>query len=266
MILYKGSMNTQTDIITIKNLGGSPIILTGPHNGWGIPDDYLDGGKPLGLDPYWFDPKAENRRHEACDWGMQDLFNIIENKAPEITLASAQMSRLLVDLNRIPSVMIYESSSETGADIPLNMNLDTAEKAKREALFYDPYHAKVDKAIQTLKDKHGDVLWIDMHSFTPTWNGVPRPVGVGSLKLDKSPLNEKAEKWLNEQFGELFVPDEPYDLRVSPFREINGGSLIAERNGLEYFGLEIRSDLLSTPAQLNAMADQMIALTKHLSA
>ena len=257
-------MTGNSKTATIINAGKSPVILTGPHNGWIVPDELIQNGKPLGVEPYWFDPAAFNRRHEACDWGMQDLFDVIEGMNPDICLIAAQYSRLVVDLNRIPSVVIYEGSSETGEDIPGNMHLDNQEKQRRLERYYHPYHSAVDDVIKETKEKFGSVLWIDMHSFTPTWQGQPRTVGIGSLKLEKSEFVNKFENLLEDAFQDLFVPDQPYDLGLSPFREINGGGLIAERNGLEYFGLEIRNDLLSKPNQNQAMAEKLLDIIENL--
>ena len=257
-------MTQSSDTAKITNAGNSPIVLTGPHNGWEVPDAFYEGGNPLGVEPYWFDPASELRRHEACDWGMQDLFDEIERQSSEICLIAAQYSRLLVDINRIPSLVIYEGSSETGEHIPGNMMLSDAEKQQRMEDYYTPYHDTVDAIMQATLEKCGSVIWIDMHSFSPVWQGEPRPVGIGTLKLEKTALTNTAEAFLEAEFKDMFVPDQPYDLAISPHREMNGGNLIADRNNLEYFGLEIRNDLLGTPKQREVMAEKLIKLAKAL--
>jgi predicted N-formylglutamate amidohydrolase len=103
-----------------------------------------------------------------------------------------------------------------------------------------------------------------MHSFTPIWQGEPRHVGIGTLKPEKTVLTNKVEAFLEREFQDMFVPDQPYNLSISPHREMDAGHLIAERNNLEYFGLEIRNDLLSTPTQLKIMAEKLIKLAKTL--
>lgn len=252
------------DIVIVINEGNSKIVLTGPHNGWFVPEDFIEAGNPLGVDPYWFDPNHELCRHEACDWGLQDLFNEIERQTNNICLVSAQYSRLLADVNRIPALIVYEGSSETGEHIPSNMMLGDEEKQKRMDSFYTPYHKTVDRVMQDTIQKFGSVIWIDMHSFSPVWQGEPRHVGIGTLKLEKTVLTNKAEEFLEREFQDMFVPDQPYNLSISPHREMNGGNLIAERNNLEYFGLEIRNDLLSTPAQIETMAGKLIKLVEAL--
>ena len=257
-------MTKNSDTVKVTNAGNSPIVFTGPHNGWAVPEDFYVDGNPLGVEPHWFDPKSELRRHEACDWGMQNLFNEIERQTSDICLVAAQYSRLLVDINRIPSLIVYEGSSETGEHIHGNMMLGDAEKQKRMDAYYTPYHETVDKVMQDTLKKFGAVIWIDMHSFTPVWQGEPRHVGIGTLKLEKTVLTNKAEAYLEREFKDMFVPDQPYDLAISPHREMNGGNLIAERNNLEYFGLEIRNDLLGTPAQIEIMAEKLVKLAKTL--
>ena len=52
------------------------------------------------------------------------------------------------------------------------------EVARRIAAYHAPYHA----AIAAELDRIGpDAVLISMHSFTPSWKGVPRPWEVGVL-------------------------------------------------------------------------------------
>lgn len=241
------------------------MVLTGPHNGWHVPDEFISESLPLGVEPYWFDPHAENHRHEACDWGMQPLFEEIAARNTDICLLGASVSRLVVDLNRIPSIMVYETSSETGEAIPGNMNLSSDELERRLYTYYAPYHAELDRVLQITKEKYGQVIWLDMHSFTPVWQGKKRPVGIGTLKMERNDFTLGTEKILEDTFGELFCADDPYDLSLSPYREINAGGVAAERNDVDYFGIEIRNDLLIGDTQIRTMADQIIKLIGKLS-
>ncbi len=258
-------MTIKTDIISVVNKGKSPVILTGPHNGWAIPAPHIDNGRPLGLAPHWFARGSKLRRHEACDWGVQDLFDEIQRQNSDICLLSAKYSRLLVDLNRIPAFSICEGSSETGEPIPGNRNLSDKERLERIETYYTPYHSAIDDLITDTRRTHGKVIWLDIHSFSPTWLGKPRAVGIGTLKLARSSLTEAAEAWLAEQFPHLFMADQPYDLSDERHREMSCGHLIAARNNLDYFGLEIRNDLLSGTRQISDMANHIIRLTQAIS-
>ncbi len=258
-------MKNNTNIVSVFNEGSSPIVLTGPHNGWHVPDEFIEDGAPLGLPTFWFDPKNKDHRHEACDWGMQELFNEISNLRPDICLVSAEISRLVVDLNRVSTLMVYETSSETFEPLKGNTALSTQDISARKKNYYDPYHHKVDQALQSTKANFTKPLWIDMHSFTPVWQGKARDVGVGTLKLAPSQLTHKAESWLSQAFGKLFVADHPYDMSTKPFCDMAAGRETAARNDMEYLGLEIRNDLISTPDQITDMANKMIGLIDHLS-
>ena len=83
------------------------------------------------------------------------------------------------------------------------------------------------------------------------------PIGAIALLIMKPKVILKA-------FKELFVADHPYDLSLSPFREINAGGVIAERNNVDYFGIEIRNDLLSTPTQIQQMANRLTEIIEKL--
>lgn len=257
-------MTTQPPIYTLHNALLSPIILTGPHNGWYVPSQLIHGGKPLGLDTHWFDPADPLRRHEACDWGIYDLFNSIGQKNSNIALLGATHSRLVVDLNRNPNTMIYDRSSELDTVIPGNTALDEGEHKSRLENYYMPYHDVLDALLQDTKAKFGHVLWLDMHSFTPIWQGQPRTVGVGTLKTAQTAFTNKAEEWLAQTFGGQFKADEPYSMRKPEFRNISGGYSASIRNNVPYFGLEIRNDLLQTSEQIEDMALKILGLIEAL--
>jgi len=257
-------MSTDRTIYNLHNALKSPIIITGPHNGWHVPQHYLQNNSPLGVEPYWFDPAHANRRHEACDWGMEPLFNAMAQRDKRLAMLSATHSRLVVDLNRKPETMIYSTSSELSTPIPGNMNLSPTERDKRLDTYYRPYHKALDQLLQDTKAKFGHVLWLDIHSFSPIWQGAPRNVGIGTLKAERSPFSDKAEGWLSKVFGETFKADEPYSMIQPEIRGLSGGYDAALRNGASYFGLEIRNDLLTTPEQISEMSDKIIDFISEL--
>ncbi len=238
--------------------GESAIVFTGPHNGWHVPKTLYKNGLKLGIEDFWFDPAHANRRHEACDWGMKELFDALNAKAPHITTVASNYSRLVVDKNRTAQHMVTPCSSETDAPLSGNQNVCPFEVTKRLEEIYAPYHARVDALIQETKKRLGKILYLDLHSFTPTWNGVPRPVGVGTLTMFHDDFSKCVEDALAAQYGDLFRADEPYDLSIHPFRHTNAGAEISGRNGIPYVGIEFRSDLLATPEQVDDVADKLL--------
>ncbi|MFN3701050.1 MAG: N-formylglutamate amidohydrolase [Alphaproteobacteria bacterium] len=256
---------TTMPISSIRHQGRSPVVLSGPHNGWHVPGALIAAnGKPLGLEPFWFDPLDPRRRHEACDWGMHPLFERLEEKRSDICLIEAHYSRLVVDLNRVRKLVITETSSETDSPIPGNTGLSAAATEARINEYYTPYHKALDQVLQSTIAQFGSALWLDLHSFTPIWNGTPRAVKIGSLKATRSPHTDRIEAALESFFGSDFVPDQPYNMMIPPYHDIGSGREVAARNGLEYFGIEIRNDLLQTPAQIETMADQLLKVIEVL--
>jgi predicted N-formylglutamate amidohydrolase len=244
--------------------GAGSVVLTGPHNGFYVPENLYKNGLPLGLDSFWFDPNDARRRHEACDWGMKELFEAINTLAPDITTVVSNYSRLVVDKNRNIENMITPSSSETCEPLIGNIGITDTEFQQRLAEIYQPFHDAVDHSIQETRARHQEILFLDLHSFSPIWNEIPRAVGVGTLTMNHDDFSAAVERALCDQFGDMFHADEPYDLSIHPFRHTNAGAQISERNNIPYVGIEIRNDLIQTSRQVIDINEKILAVISKI--
>jgi predicted N-formylglutamate amidohydrolase len=226
--------------------GNGPVLFLFQHSGFYVPLSLYQNDQPLGLPPEWFDPNSPARRHEASDWGTSELANALAFRAPEASFLRANFSRLIVDLNRKRSateVIPTTSSEHVDWTIPGNMNLSAEAREHRLREFFDPYHAALAQEIARIKQKYGHVIVVDIHSFTPVWLGVPRPVEIGTLYTAENTLARALNAALVRHAPERFTPNAPY---VLADREDNGGHAFEREHKLDYIGLEIRQDLLAT--------------------
>ncbi|MCU4179199.1 N-formylglutamate deformylase [Bosea sp. BH3] len=150
-------MTTNTVSVT---RGSSPLILSMPHPGTGLPPEIAAALNERG------------RLVEDTDWHMRQLYGFTERLAP--TVVEAQLSRFVIDLNRDPSgVSLYPGQATTelvptttfdGAPI-WQATLDGAEIERRKAAYFQPYHDALSAEIARVKGEHGYcVLW-DCHSI-----------------------------------------------------------------------------------------------------
>jgi predicted N-formylglutamate amidohydrolase len=207
--------------------GASPFLLTADHAGRMIPHAL----GTLGL------AAADLRRHIAWDIGIAGVSELLAS-ALDATAVLQTYSRLVIDCNRQPHVpSAFPEVSEATA-IPGNAGLSAAEKAARQAAIFDPYHEEIARLIAARAEKP---IYVAMHSFTPVYHGVARPMHI-ALLYNRAPRLSHALAALLRAEGDLVVTEnEPY--RVSDETDY-GVPVHAERGGLDYLEIEIRQDLI----------------------
>ncbi len=148
-----------TEIATVTR-GSSPLILSMPHPGTGVPSEVAAQLNERG------------KLVEDTDWHMRQLYGFAAPFRP--TIVEAQLSRFVIDLNRDPAgVSLYPGQATTelvptttfdGAPI-WRTAPDSAEIERRKAAYFQPYHTALANEIARVKAEHGYcVLW-DCHSI-----------------------------------------------------------------------------------------------------
>lgn len=228
--------------------GDSLVLFTGPHNGRAVPKCLCPS---LDTCPEWF-----SRAHEAVDLNMSELFDVLYNEIPNASYIAGNYSRLVYDLNAKPDYAIRSRSCENEnhvipPNLPNNCTLD--DRQRRMKAVYDPYHDAKSDLIKNIRAQHnGQILVLDMHSFTPTWRGQKRDVEIGTIRSEKTHLSRTLEDYLRGQSEYRFISGEPY--RVAD-RPSNAAPDISEKNKLQYLGIEIRYDLIDNMDKRLKMAD-----------
>jgi predicted N-formylglutamate amidohydrolase len=217
-------------------------LITCDHASNRVPD-WIDGGS-LGIDA------ADMQRHIAWDVGAAGVTRALAQALDSPAILS-DFSRLVIDPNRGEDDPTLVMKLYDGTIIPANRHADAVEVMRRLDALHRPYH----DAYARLAARRPDTVIVAIHSFTPCLRGrAPRPWQIGVLY---SHLDERLSRRLIDrlmQEPDLCVGDnEPYSGHL-PGDAIDRHALMPGRlNTL----IEVRNDLITTPAQQRAWAQRL---------
>ncbi|WP_128923686.1 N-formylglutamate amidohydrolase [Bradyrhizobium guangxiense] len=217
------------------NAGGtSPFLLTSDHYGRVLPRALGD----LGV------TEAELARHIGWDIGIAGVADRLATLL-DAHLIAQRYSRLVIDCNRPPGVASSIPVISEATAIPRNDGISDRERAARRREIFEPYHRRIDAAIDARIDARRPTVLVSLHSFTPVYAGVARPWHIGTLYNRDTVLPRLLLKHLRGQ-GDLVVGDnEPY--AVSDLTDYTI-PVHGEGRGLVNTGIEIRQDLIADQA------------------
>ncbi|MDR3099514.1 MAG: N-formylglutamate deformylase [Paraburkholderia sp.] len=150
-----------TDLYTLER-GDAPLLVSIPHLGTSIPEalrgQYTDVALSLA----------------DTDWHLDRLYAFA--KALGATILGARVSRYVIDLNRPPNdESLYPGQTttslcptETFRGEPLYREgcaPDAAERQRRVAAYWQPYHDTLRAELQRLRSQHANVLLWEAHSI-----------------------------------------------------------------------------------------------------
>ena len=227
------------------------LVLVADHARNALPDDYGS----LGL------PAAELRRHIAYDIGVEDVTRVLAARLG-VPAVLAGFSRLLIDPNRGEDDPTLIRQLYDGTVVPGNYPMAPEERERRLDRFYRPYHDAVAAMIASVAEASCTAPFIvSVHSFTPVMQGRPRPWHVGILW----DLDDRAPRHLIEALAaerNLVVGDnEPYD------GALRGDTMFkhAIANGFAHALIEIRQDLIATPAGVAEWVDRLAPIVDAIN-
>jgi predicted N-formylglutamate amidohydrolase len=223
--------------------GRSPFLLTSDHYGRIIPSLLGD----LGL------PTSELTRHIAWDIGISGVADALSNHLGAHLIAQ-RYSRLVIDCNRPPGAASSIPRISEATVIPGNdgMTREAAEMRRREV--FDPYHRRIDEAIDARRRDRLPTVLVSLHSFTPVYAGVARPWHIGTLYQRDTRLPPLLLKLLRAESDLVVGDNEPYAVSDETDYTI---PIHGEKRGLMNTGIEIRQDLITEPAGQARWAEQL---------
>ncbi len=202
------------------------IVLVADHASNAVPEDIT-----LGIPAHLF------REHIALDIGTEAIAELLASDHA-IPAHIAAVSRLVCDLNREEDAPGLVPESSDGHLIPGNIGAD---REGRLARFHRPYHTALASWLAAAEPR----LILSLHSFTPRLSSrdEPRPWQVGVL-YNQDDRAARIAIPLLEAEGLMVGDNLPYsgrDLNYTMNRH-------AESEGRAYLGIELRQDLVQTPA------------------
>ena len=227
-----------------RTRGSAPILLICEHASSMIPTEFDN----LGLDP------SARISHVAWDIGGGDVARHLSDKL-DAPLVSGGVSRLVYDCNRPPSAEDAIPEKSEIITVPGNTDLSEQDRAARALLIHDPFHAAVAGLLATHRDRiAAPVAVITVHSFTPIYFGQPRDVEIGFLHSDNPDISMAAQDIENRKGRYKTALNQPYSASdgVTYTLQKHG-----DANQLPSLMVEIRNDLVNTPAKAHAVADHL---------
>lgn len=218
-----------------------PAVLVCEHASNAFPDAWGDPG--LGED--------QRRAHIAWDPGALALARGLARRL-DAPLIFGTLSRLIYDLNRPPHSPAAMPARSEVHDIPGNRDLDLAERRRRSAQIYLPFHAALSGLLAHRLAAGQRPALITVHSFTPVYFGARREVEFGVIH-DADDRMARRIVDAAARAGLVTRLNEPYSAADGVAHTL---ALHATPLGLPHAMLEVRNDLIAEGGE-EAMAERL---------
>ena len=205
--------------------------------------DHASRAFPRALDRLGL-PELPSWQHIAWDIGAGELARGLAH-ALDAPAVLAGYSRLVVDCNRSPDDEEAFRKESDGWTVPGNQHLTEDDRRVRLASFFDPYHECIEAMLGGFRGRNVLPLLVAVHSFSPALAGNTRPWHAGVL-WDRDEANaQRLLEGLRAQQGLVIGDNEPYSGKHPANYTIDHH---AKAHGLPHVCIEVRQDLLSSPA------------------
>ncbi|OED46361.1 N-formylglutamate amidohydrolase [Rhodobacteraceae bacterium (ex Bugula neritina AB1)] len=247
--MQRGDSHAREEAVEVVNRDGAgSVLLLCEHASSHIPARY----NGLGL-------RDEDRlSHAAWDPGARAV-SLHLSQALDAPLVASRVSRLVYDCNRPPHVASAMPDRSELVAVPGNFGLDAAARQERVDAVYAPFCQAVSDIIAARKQAGLQTVLVTMHSFTPVFFGKEREVEIGVLHDEDTRFADAvlaAAGALPHRQIERNKPYGPAD-GVTHSLKIHGLA-----NQLANVMVEIRNDLVATPQEEEAIAEEMLTLLR----
>ncbi|MEM8743008.1 MAG: N-formylglutamate amidohydrolase [Pseudomonadota bacterium] len=204
-------------------------------------------------------PQSQLERHIGYDIGAAGVTKEIARLLGAPALL-ANFSRLLIDSNRGEDDPTLIMRLSDGAVVPGNATCDEAERERRIATYYEPYHRAIDEAIDAGIAAGRPPAIMSIHTFTESWRGSPRPWHAGVLWDKDARLSVPLLRALQSE------PDILADANVPYSGELEGDCLYRHgaQRGLAHALVEIRQDLVRDEKGQRAWGERLARILESL--
>ncbi|MDX1513590.1 MAG: N-formylglutamate amidohydrolase [Gammaproteobacteria bacterium] len=243
------SPNDPAPFTLVRGDQASPFVFTCDHAGNRFPEGLGDFGLP-----------AEAREdHIAWDIGAAAVAaQLSADLGGDLVLQT--YSRLLIDCNRPPHVPSSIPAKSEHTVIEANHDLSEADRLARRHSIFDPYHRAIADTIDNRMAHGRRTVLVSVHSFTPVYLGVQRPMHVGLL-FNRDPRLGRMLKERLERDPKLVVAEnEPYAVGDDTDYTI---PVHGEQRGIAHVMIEIRNDLIRNERGQSAWAVRLAKILRE---
>ncbi len=190
--------------------------------------------------------------HWGYDIGAANLTRALARRGPGLAVL-ARWSRLLLDANRAPADASAVLRDTHDGKPTFNTVVDLHGRLAR---FHVPFHATIDA---TLTRQRPRWIW-SIHTYTPTFAGVPRPMEAGVLFDAHDEVCAELAAAMNRR-GLRTELNEPYSGKAGLIYSANRHGT---RHGLPYLEIEVRQDLVASRRAAERVAALVLAAQRDV--
>ncbi|SDN60703.1 N-formylglutamate amidohydrolase [Vreelandella arcis] len=233
--------------VEIRNRhANGPVVILCEHASCHIPLKY----QGLGLEP------DHRHSHAAWDPGARGVA-VKLSKVLHAPMVASRVSRLVYDCNRPPEAASAMPERSEIIDIPGNCNLTAAQRADRVEAVYRPFCDAITSVLASRNAQTIPTVLMTIHSFTPSFHGQARDVEIGVL-------HDADRRMADAMLAQSHRLPHRNIQRNAPYGPEDGVThslkLHGIGNGLPNVMIEIRNDLLATPAEEDCIAQELLQL------
>jgi predicted N-formylglutamate amidohydrolase len=226
--------------------GQGPVLLVCEHASRRLPSRF----GTMGLSPDILESQI------AWDPGALAVARLLSERL-DAALIHQRFSRRVYDCNRPPEAEAAMPAVSEIFSIPGNADISPEERQARAEALYFPFRDALAAFVVGRRKAGRPCVLVTVHSFTPVYHGVARPVEVGIL--------HDTDKRLADRMLAHGVADGRYDIRRNePYGPTDGvtHTLIEHgiRTGQFNVMIEIRNDLVKDEVGQRVMADYLADL------
>jgi len=201
---------------------------------------------------------ADQDSHAAWDPGARAIALHLSQML-DAPMVASRVSRLVYDCNRPPEAASAMPEKSELIEVPGNRNLTDEQRQKRVTEVYRPFCDAVSDVIKARQDAGLQTVLITVHSFTSIYFGEQRSVEIGILHDDDTSMADAMLANAPSLSHRRVERNQPYGPQhgVTHSLQLHGIT-----NGLANVMLEVRNDLLRSPDDETAMAEELLVLIR----
>lgn len=241
------------EVVDVTNLSGAGnFVLVCEHASNVVPLEFDN----LGLD------HNALQSHIAWDPGARDVA-LAMSATLDAPLVASRVSRLVYDCNRSAGARGAVPEKSESYCIPGNAGISEADRQTRAGRYYAPFHDALGSTIDTRINAGRPPVIVTIHSFAPVYDGKKRDLDIGVIHDSDARFAEGLLKVAETDARFRVRRNEPYSALDGVTHTLTEQAI--SRDLLNVM-IEIRNDLIATPKDQQALAEQLSAYMTETAA